>query len=236
MPTPCRRSRRRRAASVPSAGRGPSRSTDRRRWRSGPAAARRDRASAACGETSRPSVKAWIHVFSGANRSSACTWSMCEWTPPCETRPSRCTRLPRSNAARSTGFSKNEPSSIALVHAHQILVEPPAGADRQVADLAVSHLTGRQARRLAGGFDRRVRELAPQPVEHRRVGELDGVARARRRAAPAVEDDERYEWDARARHIAANESTSSEAPPTSAPSTAVCESSSAAFSGLTEPP
>ena len=57
----------------------------------------------------------------------------------------------------------------------------------------------------------------------------------RRRAAPAVEDDERYEVDA-ARQIAAKESGSSEAPPTRAPSIEGCESSSAAFSGLTEPP
>ena len=121
-----------------------------------------------------------------------------------------------------------------LVHAQQILVEPSAGADRQVADLAVPHLPGRQAGRLAGRLDRRVRELAPEPVEDRRVGKLDGVARAGRRAAEAVEDDERYEREAR--HIAANESTSSEAPPTSAPSIAGCARSSAAFSGFTEPP
>ena len=99
--------------------------------------------SAACGETSRPSVNAWIQVFSGANRSSARRWSMCECTPPCETSPSRWTRLPRSNAARSVAFSKNDPSSIALVDPHQILVEPAAGADRQVADLGVPHLPGR---------------------------------------------------------------------------------------------
>ena len=102
-----------------------------------------------------------------------------------------------------------------------------------MADLAVSHLArgkpGGRARRL----DRRVRELAPQTVEHRRVRELDRVARPGRSAAEAVEDDERYEA---ARHIAANESTSSDAPPTSAPSIAGCASSSAAFSGLTEPP
>ena len=32
---------------------------------------------------------------------------------PSETRPSRCTRRPRSNTPRSTGFSKSEPSAIA---------------------------------------------------------------------------------------------------------------------------
>jgi hypothetical protein len=38
--------------------------------------------TALVGETSRPSVKAWIHVFSGAKRRSAFRWSMWEWTPP----------------------------------------------------------------------------------------------------------------------------------------------------------
>ena len=118
---------------------------------------------------------------------------MCEWTPPYETRPSRWTFRPRSKAPRSAGFSKNEPSSIALVHAHQVLVEDAARPDRQVADLGVPHLAGRQADRLAGGLQLRVRVLGPEPVEDRRVGQLDGVAGAGRRAAPAVEDDERYE-------------------------------------------
>ena len=122
-----------------------------------------------------------------------------------------------------------------LVHAHQVLEEDPPGADRQVPDLGVAHLPRRQPDRLAGGLQRRVRVLAPEPVEHRRRRQLDGVARPGRRAAPAVEDDERYEVDA-ARQIAAKESGSSEAPPTSAPSIAGCERSSAAFSGLTEPP
>ncbi len=122
-----------------------------------------------------------------------------------------------------------------LVHPHQVLVEDPARADRQVADLRVPHLARRQADRLAGGLEGRVRVLAPEPVEDGRVGELDRVAGAGRSAAPAVEDDERYEGEA-ARQIAANESGSSEAPPTSAPSSEGWASSSAAFSGLTEPP
>ena len=131
---------------------------------------------------------------------------MCEWTPPCETSPSRWTRRPRSNAARSAGFSTSEPSSIRLVHAHQILVEPPPGADRQVADLGVAHLAGREPDRLARGLERRVRVRARAVVEHGRLGERDGVAGPGRGAAPAVEDDERYEWDA-ARQIVANDST-----------------------------
>ena len=121
------------------------------------------------------------------------------------------------------------------VHPLQVLEQDPAGPDRQMADLGVAHLPGRQADRLAGGREGRVRVLAPEPVEDGRVRELDSIARAGRRAAPAVEDDERYEVDA-ARQIAAKESGSSEAPPTSAPSIEGWARSSAAFSGLTEPP
>ena len=40
-------------------------------------------------------------------------------------------------------------------------------------------------------FERRVRVLGPEAVEDRSVGELDGVAGAGRREAPAVEDHER---------------------------------------------
>ena len=90
----------------------------------------------------------------------------------------------------------------------------------------------RRARRL----ELRVRIVAPEPVEDWCVRERDGVAGARRRAAPAVEDDERYEREAAAWQIAVNDSTSSEAPPTRAPSTSGCERSSTALSGLTEPP
>ena len=121
------------------------------------------------------------------------------------------------------------------VHALEILEEDPARADREMADLGVAHLALRQPDRLSRGLQRRVRKLAPEPIEDRRPRELDRVAGPRRRAAPAVEDDERYEVDA-ARQIAAKESGSSEAPPTRAPSIDVCDKSSAAFSGLTEPP
>ena len=104
-----------------------------------------------------------------------------------------------------------------------------------MADLGVAHLARRQADRLAGRLDRRVRVLGPQPVEDRRVRLLDRVPGTGRGEAPPVQDDERYERVA-ARQIAANDSTSSEAPPTSAPSTSGRPSSSAALSGLTEPP
>src|SRR5207253_8918928 len=121
------------------------------------------------------------------------------------------------------------------VDAHQVLEEHATRADRQVADLRVAHLSRRQADGFPGGCYPRMRVLPPEPVEVRRVRELDGVPRTRRSATPAVEDDQRYERMA-ARQIAVRESTSREAPPTSAPSTAGCERSSAALSGLTEPP
>jgi hypothetical protein len=59
-----------------------------------------------------------------------------------------------------------------------------------MADLGVAHLPGREADRLARGLDRRVRIVGPDPVEDRRLGGRNGVAGTRRRAAPAVEDDE----------------------------------------------
>ena len=92
---------------------------------------------------------------------------MCEWTPPCETRPSRCTRLPALERRAQDRVLEERAVVDRLVDPHQVLVEPPARADRQVADLAVPHLTGRQAGRLARGLERRVRVLAPQPVEDR---------------------------------------------------------------------
>ena len=163
---------------------------------------------------------------------------MCEWTPPWETSPSRCTSPPRSRARECADqrlVLEERAVSDRAVHALQVLEENPAGADRQVADLGVPHLTRRQPDGLPRGLQRRVRVVAPEPVEDRRAREVDRVAGAGRRAAPAVEDDERYEVEA-ARQIAAKESGSSEAPPTRAPSIAGWASSSAAFSGLTEPP
>src|SRR6476659_5183801 len=106
-----------------------------------------------------------------------------------------------------------------------------------MSDLGVAHLAGWQSCRLAGCLDHRVRELGPEAVEDRRPGELDRVSRTGRGAPPPVEDDERYERTSDyARQIAAKVSTSSDAPRTSAPSTAGCPSSSAAFAGFTEPP
>ena len=122
------------------------------------------------------------------------------------------------------------------VHPHQILEQDAARADRQVADLGVAHLPRREADRLTGGGQARVRVRRPEAVEHRCRRQLDGVAGAGRSDAPAVEDDERYEREAAIWHRLEKDAGSSDAPPTSAPSMSGCPSSSSAFSGLTEPP
>src|SRR5579864_631893 len=123
------------------------------------------------------------------------------------------------------------------VHAHEILEEDAAGTDGEVADLRVAHLTRRQPDRLARRLQRRVRIGGPEPVEDGCARELDRVPRTRRRASPAVEDHEDYEWiRAPVSHIALNDSASRDAPPTRAPSMSGCESSASALSGFTEPP
>src|SRR4029453_18229637 len=128
-----------------------------------------------------------------------------------------------------------------LVDAHQVLEEDATRADREVADLRVPHLAGRQPHRLAGCPQRRMRVALPERVEDLRLRELDGVAGPRRRQAPAVEDDERDALPhasvaAAARQIDSKAIGSSDAPPTSAPSTAGCASREAALSAFTEPP
>jgi hypothetical protein len=89
------------------------------------------------------------------------------------------------------GILEEGPVLDRLVHAHQVLEEHAAGADRQVPDLGVAHLARGKADRLAGGLQGRVRVLGPELVEDGRLGQLDGVARARRSQAPTIEDDER---------------------------------------------
>src|SRR5262249_43407444 len=102
-------------------------------------------------------------------------------------------------------------------------------------DLGVAHLPVRESDRLAGRVERPVRILGPEPVEDGRVRKLDRIPRAGRGDPPPVEDDERYERMA-ARQIAANDSTSSDAPPTRTPSRSGWTSSARALSGFTEPP
>jgi hypothetical protein len=101
--------------------------------------------------------------------------------------------IPLARAPERAGervILEERPVARRAVHALEILVEHTAAADRQVTDLRVAHLPGREPDRLARCLERRVRELRPQAVEDRRARELDGVARPGRRAAPPVQDDE----------------------------------------------
>src|SRR3954451_4855751 len=125
-----------------------------------------------------------------------------------------------------------------FVDPRQVLLDHRAGAEVQMPDLAVTHLPlgqpdGSAARRQLG-----MRVARPQIVEHRGVGELDRVAGSRRGEPPPVEHDEadRRMGHGAAAVIAANDSGSSDAPPTSAPSTSGSASSPAGLSGFTEPP
>ena len=160
---------------------------------------------------------------------------MCEWTPPWETSPIRWTAAAARECRLQRLVLAERAVGDGLVHAHEILVQPTTGPERQVADFRVAHLTVGNPDRLAGCLERRMRVAFEQIVEHGRLGERDGVAGPGRGAAPPIGDHERYEWDA-SRQIVANDSTSSDAPPTSAPSTSGWAASSAALSGLTDPP
>jgi len=116
-------------------------------------------------------------------------------------------------------------------------------------DLGVAHLALGQADVAAGRREGRVWVGGPELVEDRRLGLRDRVP-GPSAPAPAVEDHSASEGtgmlvgrreagsspQAAASMIAAKSLGSRLAPPTSAPSTSGCESSSAALSGLTEPP
>src|SRR5918995_1139438 len=123
-----------------------------------------------------------------------------------------------------------------VVDPHEVLEDDAAGADREVADLGVAHLAGRQPDGLTRRVQGRVRKALPELVEDGRLRQLDGVPGAGRSAPPAVEDDERYERiRAAASQMAVNDSTSRDAPPTRAPSTSRSPNRGSTLSGLAEP-
>ena len=97
---------------------------------------------------------------------------MCEWTPPYETSPSRWTSPSRSSRAPERAEERVVLEERAVldgaVHAHEVLEEDPARADRQVADLGVPHLARRAGR-------------PPRP--RRAASCADSERRARRRPA-----------------------------------------------------
>ena len=73
--------------------------------------------------------------------------------------------------------------------AGQILKHHAAAADVGVAHLAVAHLPCGQTHVQSAGGQGGVGVFLEQPVQHRRLGQGDGVVVRRRRDAEAVHDD-----------------------------------------------
>ena len=107
-------------------------------------------------------------------------------TPPSETRPSRCSAEPRAraNAWTNTGLCAERAGVDVVVDPHQILAHHSTRAEVGMSHLGVAHLAVRQADRSPRRLQRRMRELAPQPVEYGRPGQLDRVSRSRVGARP----------------------------------------------------
>ncbi len=181
-------------------------------------------------------MNAWIHVFSGANFDERLHVVDVRVDAAVRDEAEQVDVLAAFERAAEDGVLEERAVLDRLVHADEVLEEDATGTDRQVADLGVAHLALREPDGGARRFELCVREIAPEPVEDGGVGELDSIPGAGRSDPPAVEDDERYERERPASHIARKESTSSEAPPTSAPSTSGWAKRPAALSGLTEPP
>src|SRR5580698_1437083 len=82
----------------------------------------------------------------------------------------------------------NKQLDAGAVHVHNA-----SGADVEVADFAVAHLTVRQTNILAAGVNQRVRIFAQQAVVGRLAGQCNGVGFGFDAVSPAVKDDEN-EW------------------------------------------
>ncbi len=78
------------------------------------------------------------------------------------------------------------------VDARQFLHHHAAGADIQMADLGIAHLSLWQADRLAAGGQEGVRRAGPEPVEVRRLGQGDGIVVPGFIPAETVENDEHH--------------------------------------------
>ena len=131
------------------------------------------------------------------------------------------------------------------VDARELLVDDAAGADVEVPDLGVAHLPLGQPDGEPGARERRPRAAREQPVEVGRVARASRRCPAGGSARPKPSMMTRstragcshaHGVVARRATMSANESASSAAPPTSAPSMSGSAKNMRAFSGLTEPP
>jgi len=102
-------------------------------------------------------------------------------------------RLLCSAAERDQGLEVEEAAvGDALVDPDEILRHHPAGAEVEVSDLAVAHLTFGESDGQAARVEKSTGLGGPQAVPDGRVAELDGVADAFSAVSPAVEHHERY--------------------------------------------
>ena len=106
-----------------------------------------------------------------------------------EVQPSSCSghgvKEPVQDRIRGKGAIRN-----GLVDAREVLVHDPACADVQMADLGVAHLAFGQTDRAVVGRDPCGRKLAAQLIQSGRFRQKRSVARAIRRKAPAVHNDQ----------------------------------------------
>ena len=200
--------RRSRARRAPSAGRGPSPSSARRRTRS----ARRDarRQAAASSSRTNPSAERRRRVAAVEQRVDADRRHALvrRHARPARAgagrgrgrrpgrRGRRCaggrSRAPAPQAASSAGRSKNEPSRDRRVDARQVLEHRAARAEVEVPDLRVAHLARGQADGALGCLQHAVRPPGEQlsPARHRCRGDRVG-----RRVVPDPETVEDHEHD-----------------------------------------
>src|SRR5207244_453143 len=76
------------------------------------------------------------------------------------------------------------------IDARDVHVNDAAGADVEMPDLAVSHLSFRQADERPAGMNQRIGIFAEKPVIRRLARQRDGVGLGLGTVSPTVEDDE----------------------------------------------
>ena len=150
------------------------------------------------GGVSRPSVKACTPVFTPASCNSLASATACSWwecTPPGETSPIRWQVPPDAFSFAISLVSAGTWArlrSARLADARQLLHHDASGADVQMADLGIAHLTVRQPDIEAGGAQEGVRTGLPQPVEIRLPRLTNGIVGDFLAPAKPVEDHQHH--------------------------------------------
>ncbi len=88
------------------------------------------------------------------------------------------------------------------VDLREVLIDDPPGAEVEMADLGVSHLSRGEPDRFPPRDERRVRAVAHQGIHDGRARHRHGVSVRAWIQAPPVQDDQSGEWNRRGRHAA----------------------------------